>query len=106
MQPFLSFADIALSHEYLPGFIPSTVAGALEAYDLADLMAALNPRKLLIINPLSANGTLLDEVRAGEKLAFPVNVYSHKGRGEDFSFILRKEDQPLFEELLIWLNKN
>ena len=106
VQPFLSFADIALSHEYLPGFIPSTVAGALEAYDLADLMAALNPRKLLIINPLSANGTLLDEVRAGEKLAFPINVYSHKGRGEDFSFIFRKEDQPLFEELLIWLNKN
>jgi hypothetical protein len=106
VQPFLSFADIALSPEYSPGFIPSTVAGALEAYDLADLMAALCPRKLLIINPLSANGTMLDEVRAGEKLAFPVNVCAQKGKSEDFSFIFRKGEQSVFEELLRWLNKN
>ncbi len=106
LQPFVSFADIALSPEYSPGFIPSTVAGALEAYDLADLMAAFCPRKLLIINPLSANRAFLIEVGAGEKLAFPVNMYAQKGRSEDFSLFFRKEDQPFFEELSKWLNKN
>ncbi len=106
VQPFLSFADIALSHEYSPGFIPSTVAGALEAYDLPDLMSALFPAKLQIINPLSANGTILDEVRAGEMLAFPENVYAEKGRSENFSYIFRKEEQSAFKELLRWLNEN
>ena len=56
IQPFLSFAGIAHSREYSPSFIPSTVAGAIEKYDLPDLMAALSPRKLLIVNPLSGNG--------------------------------------------------
>ncbi len=45
VRPFLSFADIALSREYSPAFIPSTVAGAIEKYDLPDLIAAVCPRK-------------------------------------------------------------
>jgi len=106
VQPFLSFAEIALSYEYSAGFIPSTVAGAIEAYDLADLMAAMYPRKLLIINPLSGNGAISDEKRAGENLAFPIRVYSQKGKSEDISLIFRKEEQPVFEELFRWLNSN
>ncbi len=105
VQPFLSFAEIALSHEYSPGFIPSTVAGAIEEYDLADLMAALCPRKLLIINPLSGNGAMADEKMAGENLAFPVSAYSQKDRSEDFSFVCRKEKQQVIEEILNWLNR-
>ncbi len=105
VQPFLSFADIALSHEYSPGFIPSTVAGAIEEYDLADLMAALCHRKLLIINPLMAGGSMADEKRAGENLAFPVSAYSQKDRSEDFSFICEKEKQQVIEEILNWFNR-
>ena len=56
VRPFLSFADIARSREYVPAFIPSTVSGALKGYDLPDLMAAVCPRKVLIVNPLSAKG--------------------------------------------------
>jgi dienelactone hydrolase len=104
VQPFLSYADIALSHEYMPRFIPSTVAGAIEAYDLADLMAALCPRKLLIINPLSMDGDLEDEQRAGEKLAFPGSVYFQKGKSENFGFICREGHRAVFEEILNWLN--
>lgn len=105
VQPFLSFAEIALSHDYPPVFIPSTVAGAIETYDLADLMAAICPRKLLIINPLSGNGTMADEKRAGENLAFPENVYAQKDRSEDFSFVCRQEEQLLFEDIIKWLNR-
>ena len=105
VQPFLSFAEIALEPEYKPAFILSTVAGAIEAYDLPDLMAALFPRKLLIINPLLGNGGMADEKRTGEILAFPISAYSQKERSEDFSFICRKEKQQVFEELLRWLNR-
>jgi len=105
VQPFISFADIALSHEYSPGFIPSTVAGAIEAYDLADLMAALCPRKLLIINPLLGDGSMADEQRTREQLAFPVNVYSQKGKSQNFSFICGRDNQAVFEDILFWLNR-
>ena len=71
LHPFLSFAEIAQASEYSPAFIPSTVAGAIESYDLADLMAAFYPRKLLVINPLSAIGKLAEEQQAKEAMAFP-----------------------------------
>jgi len=105
VKPFLGFANIALSHEYSPGYIPSTVAGAINHYDLADLMAALCPRELLVINPLSGNGSMADEKRAGEGFAFPVNVYSQKDRSEEFNFVCRKEQPQVIEEILNWLNK-
>jgi hypothetical protein len=105
LHPFISFADIALSRDYPPGFIPSTVAGALKAYDLADLMAAFCPRKLLIFNPQSGNGTLQEKRRAGEELDFPANVYAQKGRSEDLSFIYRKEAAAIVEDLITWLKR-
>jgi dienelactone hydrolase len=105
VQPFLSFADIALSHDYSPGYIPSTVAGAIEEYDLADLMAALCPRKLLIINPLLENGAIADEKRVREGLAFPENVYTQKGVNENLSYICGEVNQLVFEYIQGWLNR-
>ena len=46
LHPFLSFAEIAMVRDYSPSFIPSTVAGAIQSYDLADLIAVACPRKL------------------------------------------------------------
>lgn len=104
IEPFTSFAEIALSREYSPRFIPSAVAGAIEAYDLADLMAALYPRKLLIINPLDANGNAEKEKDAKENLAFPIQVYTQGERSENFSFFTGKEKQLVYEEIFQWLN--
>jgi len=105
IKPFLGFAEIALSHEYLPAYIPSTVAGALNHYDLADLMASLYPRDLLILNPLSGNGTMVKRQRAGEGLAFPKNVYAQQGRSEDFNFVCSLEKPQVIEEIVKWLTK-
>ena len=105
IKPFLGFADIALSHKYLPGYIPSTVAGAINHYDLADLMAALCPRELLVINPLLGNGTMANEIKAGEGLAFPKSVFAQKGRSEKFNFVCSQEKPQVIEEIVKWLNK-
>ena len=104
LQPFTSFAEIALAPEYAPRFIPSTVAGAISKYDLADLMAVLGPRKLLIINPLLADGSLADEQGAGKSLSFPAAVYTRQGKGEHFSLICGKEDRELAGIIMKWLN--
>ena len=79
IQPFLSFADIAETRDYTPAFIPSTVAGAIEAYDLPDLMAALCPRKVLIINPLAADGEPAGDKEKSCFLSYPNIVYTQKG---------------------------
>jgi len=105
VQPFLSFAEIALEPEYKPAFIPSTVAGAIEKYDLPDLMAALYPRKVLIVNPLSGNGALADVEWTGKQLDFPLSLYAQKKQRGNFNYICNKKEQQVFEELLRWLDR-
>ena len=103
IQPFISFADIALTREYTPAFIPSTVAGAIEKYDLPDLMAALCPRKVLIINPLSGNG---DPAGDNEKmcyLSYPNIVFTQKGVEDHFKHCVVGEGMPIYKNIIAWL---
>jgi len=103
IQPFLSFAEIALSQEYSPSYVPSTVAGALAGYDLADLMAALCPRKLWIIDPRTSNGLPALESEVTGLLAYPVEVYSRRGAKDSFRHSIGKRDELINEYLINWL---
>ena len=103
IRPFLSFAEIALAHEYKPSFIHSTVAGAIEEYDLADLMATLCPRKVLVIDPLSANGNLADKATAKNNMLFPINMYSEKDVTPNLKLITEIGDQLGLEHFRSWL---
>ncbi len=105
VRPFLSFADIALTEKYLPAFIPSTVAGAITEYDLADLMAALYPRKISIINPLSSDGSPLSKIKTSDLLVYPEKVYSNLGAEGNFKYSIEKEDEPIYKRVYEWLNK-
>ncbi len=103
IRPFLSFSEIALSHEYKPSFIHSTVAGAIAEYDLPDLIATLCPRKALIINPLSGNGLKADETKSKQTMLFPFKVYSEKNVFNNFGLISNIDDQLVLEQVLSWL---
>ena len=103
IRPFLSFSEIALSHDYRPFFIHSTVAGAIEEYDLPDLMASLCPRKSLIINPLSGNGEKANETKSNQSLLFPSRAYSEKNASNNFGLKSNIEDHLVFEQVLSWL---
>ena len=103
VHPFISFADIVLHREYVPAYIPSTVAGAINKYDLPDLMAALSPRELLIINPLSGNGEPAGEDQKSCDLSYPRIVYTQKGKGDQFRYVVLEEDQPVDEQIIKWL---
>jgi hypothetical protein len=103
VHPFISFADIVLHREYAPANIPSTVAGAIDKYDLPDLMAALSPRELLIINPLSGNGEPAGEDQKSCELSYPRIVYTQKGKGDHFRYVVLEEDQPVDEQIIKWL---
>jgi hypothetical protein len=104
IQPFLSFADIATRPEYEPAFIPSTVAGAIEEYDLPDLMAALCPRQVLIINPLSASGDPAGDEEKSCFLSYPRITFTQRGVQEHFKHVSLEESQPVYEQILKWLS--
>ncbi|MCK5103648.1 MAG: acetylxylan esterase [Cyclobacteriaceae bacterium] len=103
IQPFLSFADIALSHEYSPAYIPSTVAGAIEKYDLPDLMASLCPRKVLVINPLSSDRSPAEESKKTCYLTYPKIVYTQKNVEGNFKHSIVGEGQPVYDKVINWL---
>ena len=103
IQPFLSFADIADNAEYAPAFIPSTVAGAIEKYDLPDLMAALYPRKLLIINPLSASGNPAGDEEKSCFLSYPRITFTQEGAKDYFKHVSLGEGQPIHGQIIKWL---
>jgi hypothetical protein len=103
IRPFISYADIATTRFYKPDYIPFTVAGAIEKYDLPDLMAGLCPRKLLIVGPLSGAGVIADEAKAGQSVFFPRKLYSKKGVPGNIELITRIDDRVVLEHLLSWL---
>lgn len=103
VQPFLSFAEIATSPEYAPAWIPSTVAGAIEKYDLPDLMAALSPRKLMIVNPLSAQGDPAGDREKSCSLSYPAIVYTQEGVKGHFKHVAPGEGQAINGQIIAWL---
>lgn len=56
IEPLLSYRALVMNRFYRPALIPSTVAGALTAYDLPDLAASLAPRPLLLVNATDQHG--------------------------------------------------
>ena len=103
VKPFLSYADIATTRFYQAEFIPFTVPGAIGEYDLPDLVAGLCPRKVLIIDPLTADGLPADNATAGEIMIFPVNVYAANDIPGNFDLVSGMTEKNVFEHLLIWL---
>ena len=105
IRPFLSYADIATTRLYNPEYIPFTVPGAIGEYDLPDLIARLCPRKVLIIEPLSGDGLIAEEIKANNNFLFPFNVYSAKGVPENFELITSLDHQPLSGYVLKWIER-
>ena len=104
VNPFLSYAEIANTRFYKPAFIPFTVPGAIGDYDLPDLVAGLCPRRVLIIDPLSADGSLSDNAAAREIMMFPVNVYAAKDVPGNFNLVSGVTEQNVLDHILINLN--
>ena len=103
LKPFISFADIALSKDYLPAYITSTVAGAIEKYDLSDLMAAICPRKILIINPRKSDGFPANEIEQVSNLNYPKTVYNQNSVEDNFKHAVLGENRLVHEQIIEWL---
>lgn len=79
VEPLLSFRSLVMHQKYKPSYIMASVAGALTAYDLPDLAAALAPRPLLMVNPVDQVGNPVDQDRLGQELAVVQEAYTAMG---------------------------
>jgi len=70
---------------------------------LTDIIARLCPRKVLVIDPLSGDGSVLDEVKARNSMSFPNYVYSENGIAGKLELIYGMENQLTLDHLLSWL---
>jgi hypothetical protein len=104
VNTFLSYADIAATRFYEPEYIPFTVPGAIEEYDLPDLLAGLCPRRVLIIDPLSADGLPADKTKARESMKFPAGVYTAKDVTGNFNIVSGVTEKDALGDILILLN--
>ena len=96
----MSFSEIALTNDYAVNFIPSTVAGAIEKYDLTDLIAVICPRKMLIVNPLSANGEYKNNM---DLISFPKQVYTHRGVENRINYLIGQDVEKVNVKIIDWL---
>jgi len=76
-RPLLSYHLVA-THRFYKYDMHATVAGALTAYDLPDLMACCAPRRLVIVDPVDHLGAPATPSLIEEQYAFPFEVYRAK----------------------------
>ncbi|MEZ5042162.1 MAG: acetylxylan esterase [Saprospiraceae bacterium] len=105
LKPFLSYGDLALSTTYPVSWMYSIVAGGLGVYDLPDLMAAFSPRKLLMIDPQSANGASAEKSQVTSKIQYPKYIYTAHNKDSNFRIVLDSNRPFSTQQLLNWLKE-
>lgn len=103
IHPFLSYTDIAATRFYQPALVPHTVAGAIQVYDIPDLMAYRHAGKLLIIEPMAADGSVAMAEQLDRTYAFPRNILNLPNRGKRFELCSGSTGFEVTARILEWL---
>jgi len=114
IRPMISFRSVVMNRRYKIGLTPREggnywhpheidfswgVAGALQAYDLPDLMGLIAPRHLLLADISDQMLETAPDKLVNEETAFPVRAYAYRGAAGNLR-IVRSEDN--IAELLEW----
>ncbi|MGV3556618.1 acetylxylan esterase [Larkinella arboricola] len=93
-ESYISYHSIGANRFYKPSYVFSLVPGALQAYDLPDLLASLVPRKLLLINTTNGNGDKVEPADMKADLEVVTNSYQAKSAKENFSLLSGIPEKP------------
>ncbi|MBK7713651.1 MAG: hypothetical protein IPJ37_24025 [Bacteroidales bacterium] len=95
IQPYSSYLSIVKNHYYSSSFIPGVVPGALKAFDIPDIEAALAPRKLMMAGVTDGYGKTDDSAAINDDLEVVRNGYRNKNaEGNLMIFSLTDYDDP------------
>jgi len=103
IEPYSSYKSIVMNRFYNPKFVYSMVPGALKAYDLPDIAAALAPRKLLMANVTDGNSMITDIENINEDLDLIKTSYHLQNADEHLNIVSYKSKEKIFDLYLEWM---
>lgn len=103
LNQLMSYSDVVLTRDYKPQFITGIVAGSISEYDLPDLLAVLKELKVLMINPLRADGKKAGKAEAARILAFPVKVHPEGRMSSGLRIRMAVNEEVLTSDWRWWL---
>jgi cephalosporin-C deacetylase-like acetyl esterase len=83
------------------GVLESIIPGVLKQFDLPDLLAALIPRKVLLVNPVNPLGNRLWPEQAAKAYAPTTEIFKRAAAADAFRITRRKEEdgpEALYEQ--------
>lgn len=104
IKPLISYSSIVMNRYYNVNFLHSTVAGALTAYDLPDLVASIAPRKLLMINATDQEGNKAEKGLIKDEYAIAHSSYS-LAKAKDSLSIKSLESRQVMDEISFLFGK-
>ena len=102
ISPFVSYKSLLLNRFYKPQFMRTAVGGMLQLYDLENLYAVLNPRKLLLLNVTDQLGNVMGLQDARKALETVKSAYDEK-REDKFIIKQNKSDEEIKQYLIDWI---
>jgi dienelactone hydrolase len=83
----ISWSSMVMNKFYDPVFFGNAVAGALTGYDLPDLIGAISPRKVILVDLKDQMKNSASKELRDKELSFPRRVYSHKNVSENLEIL-------------------
>ena len=103
IDTYSSYRSIVMNRIYKPGFVFSAVPGALKAFDLPDVAAALAPGKLLIAGITDGNGQPLSSENAETDISVIRTAYHYKNADQNFNIRYGDAGNKLYDLLEEWI---
>lgn len=103
LEPYSSYRSIVMNRFYNSAYIPGTVPGALESYDIPDLAASLAPRKLMIAGITDGSGNTTDPESIIEDLAIIKAAYQNRNACEQLNIISRESIEKPYDLFMEWI---
>ncbi len=103
IDPLISYRSVVMNEYYKTDLLPPFVPGALTAYDLPDLVAAVAPNKITLINVRNHLGEIASKKMLTTDLDFVKSIYSSNNNELEIHRVTEKNSSK--EIFLDWLNK-
>jgi pimeloyl-ACP methyl ester carboxylesterase len=101
-ETVLSYMEIVRAR-YHEDLVASFVPGVLKDFDLPDLAAAIAPRPLWLVDPVTPTHALVSVERARAEYALARSAYGRAGRATAFRVLHRPQGWPLEQVYGDWL---
>jgi len=99
INPLYSYKSIVQEKNYHPKYVMSTLPGIIGKYDLPDLVTALSPMRICMINPVNSLDQMIDNSVFDQEY-----MYAKKKYGDSQNFAAGIMVQDVFGNLNKWID--